>query len=72
MTRQHSPLQQFKEAQQLAKDHGMFVVDKGDRFLLYRKLPGRNVFLGKRNSAPAFRLFVAQCAGVHQPRRRVA
>lgn len=72
MTRQHSPLQQFKEAQQLAADHGMFVVDKGTQFLLYRKMPTRNVFLGKRNSAAAFRLFVEQCAGVHQPRRRVA
>lgn len=72
MTRQHSPLQQFKEAQQLAKDHGMFVVDKGDRFLVYRRTPVRNMFLGKRSTAAALRLFVAQCAGVHQPRRRAA
>lgn len=70
--RQHSPLQQFREAQQLAADHGMFVVNKVGRFLLYRRMPGRNVFLGRRNSAPAFRLFVEQCAGVHQPRRRAA
>jgi hypothetical protein len=27
--RTHSPLQQFKEAKQIADDHGMFVVKKG-------------------------------------------
>lgn len=63
MTRQHSGQQQFKEAQQLAKDHGMFVVDKGDRFLLYRKMPHRSVYLGMRSSVEAFRRFVASCVG---------
>jgi len=59
--RQHSARQQFKEAQQLAIDHGMFVVDKGDHFLLYRKA-GRPVFLGMRTSAAGLRIFVARCA----------
>lgn len=63
MTRQHSAFQQFKEAQQLAKDHGMFVVDKGGRYLLYRKLPRRNVYLGFRTTVESFRRFVADCAG---------
>ncbi len=63
MVTRHSPTQQFKEAQHLAKDHGMFVVDKGDRFLLYRKLPSRNVFLGMRSTVEAFRRFVASCVG---------
>ena len=63
MTRQHSPLQQFKEAQQFAKDHGMFVVDKGNRFLLSRKLPHRNVYIGMRTSVEAFCRFVRECAG---------
>lgn len=63
MTRQHSPLQQLKEAKQLAHDHGMFVVDKGSSYLLYRKLPHRSVYLGMRSSVEAFRRFVAACAG---------
>ena len=49
----HSPLQQFKEARQIASDHNMFVVDKGDEFLLYRRTPTRPAFLGKRSSAQA-------------------
>jgi len=72
MTRQHSPLYPFSEVHKLAQDHGMFVVVKGDHYLLYRRMPDRNVFLGKRSSAPAFRLFVEQCAGVHRPRRKAA
>lgn len=63
MTRQHSAAQQFKEAAQLAKDHNMFVVDKGNRFLLYRKLPHRNLYLGMRSSVEDFCRFVAACAG---------
>lgn len=59
--RQHSPRQQFREAQLIAKDHGMFVVDKGDLFLLYRKAE-RPVFLGKRSSAEALHSLVTRCA----------
>lgn len=58
----HSPRQQFKEARQIASDHNMFVVDKGDQFLLYRKTPTRPAFLGKRSSAQAIRNLVCACA----------
>ena len=60
--RNHSPTQQFKEARQIAADHNMFVVDKGGRFLLYRKTPARPVYLGMRADAAAFRSFVCKCA----------
>lgn len=60
--RTHSPQQKFKEARQIATDHGMFVVDKGGRFLLYRKTPARAVFLGMRSDATALRSFVCRCA----------
>lgn len=60
--RTHSPQQQFKEARQIAADHNMFVVDKGDQFLLYRKTPTRPVYLGMRSNAAAFRSFVCKCA----------
>lgn len=59
--RQHSQRQQFREAQQIASDHGMFVVDKGDRFLLYRKAD-RPIYLGMRTSASTLRSFVTRCA----------
>lgn len=71
MTRQHPP-QQLKEAQQIASDHGMFVVDKGDRFLLYRKMPHRNIYLGFRTGVEALRRFVAACAGSQSANRRAA
>lgn len=60
--RQHSPQQQFREARQIAADHNMFVVDKGNHYLLYRKAPDKNVYLGKRSDAAAFRSFVCRCA----------
>lgn len=72
MTRQHSPLQQLKEAQQFAHDHGMFVVDKGSRYLLYRKMHHRNVFLGTRASPAALLKFVSDCAGSQPADRRAA
>lgn len=42
MTRYHSPLQQLKEAKQIARDHGLFVIEKPDgrgntAYLLYRE-----------------------------------
>ena len=60
--RTHSPTQQFKEARQIAVDHNMFVVDKGNHYLLYRKTPTRPVYLGKRSDAAALRSFVCRCA----------
>lgn len=61
--RQHTPKQQFREAQTIAAEHNMFVVDKGSAFLLYRKAE-RPVFIGKRSSASALRTLVCNAAGV--------
>lgn len=66
MARLHTPLQQFKQACQIAKDHNMFVVDKGDRFIVYRKVPGRNVCLGECGSAEALFRKVSRCATASQ------
>ena len=60
--RRHTPQQQFHQACQIAKDHGMFVVDKGGRFLIYRKLPDRNVCLGECASAETLFRKVSRCA----------
>jgi hypothetical protein len=62
MVTRHTPQQQFKQACQIAKDHGMFVVDKGDHFILYRKNPVRNICLGEVKSAAALFHKVSRCA----------
>lgn len=62
MARQHNPLQQWKEAKQIASDYNMFIVEKGDAYLLYRKTP-RPVYIGKRGSVEGIRTLVEKCAG---------
>ncbi len=68
MTRRHSPLQQFQQACQIARDHGMFVIDKGGRYLVYRKLPDRNVCLGECRSPDTLFRKVSRCAAPQSPR----
>lgn len=63
MSRRPTPLQQFKEACQIARDHGCFVVDRGDNYLLYRKQPDRNVYIGSPRSAEGLRRLVCQATG---------
>jgi len=70
MTR-HSPLQQLKEAKQIAKDHGLKVVEcqvklgKTD-YVVYRELPnGSDTRLGKRSSPQGLRKYVADLANFH-------
>jgi len=59
MTR-HSPIQQLKEARQIALDHGCFVCEKGGKYLVYRKTPMRPVYLGSRGTPETLRRFVCQ------------
>jgi hypothetical protein len=56
---------QLKEARQIAEKHNMFVVKKGETFLLYRCMPDRNVFLGKRHTPEALCELVSKCATRH-------
>lgn len=63
MTARHSPLQQYREACQIARDHGCLVLHRGDSYLLYRKMPHRNVYLGCRKSPEGLRRFVCQATG---------
>ena len=64
MTR-HSPLQQIKEAKQIALDHGCFVVEKADKYLVYRKMPVKPVFLGARGTPASLRNFVCKVTNFH-------
>jgi hypothetical protein len=63
-----SPAQEFGYACRLAREHGMFVVDKpagdGTEHILYRKTPTRPVRLGRRRDIGEFRRFVEACAGI--------
>lgn len=63
MARQHNPLQQWKEAQQIARDYNMFISQKGDKYLLYRKTPSRPVYLGQSGSVSGIRTLVEKCSG---------
>lgn len=62
---QRNPLQVLKEAKQIARDHGCFVVEKGGRFLLYRQTPTRNVFIGQRGTPTALRAYVCKVTNFH-------
>ena len=64
MTR-HSPLQQIKEAKQIARDHGMYVVEKAGSFILYRKTDTGSVRIGARSTPGGLRQFVCRCANFH-------
>lgn len=63
MARVHTPLQQYKEARQIAADNNMIVSEKGGRYSLYRKTSMRPVWLGSRTDIGEFRRFVERCAG---------
>jgi len=65
MTAPRTPQEHFEAARKIAQEHGMFVVDKGDRFLLFRRNVPRNVFLGKRSDPAALRRLVCKIAGKH-------
>ena len=69
MTRRHSPLQQLKEAKQIARDHGLFVVEKaerdGTRYLLYREQQPTNALIGRRSSPGGIRDLVCKVANFH-------
>lgn len=58
MTR-HTPLQKLKEAKQIARDHGCFVVEKADKYLVYRQ-GARPIYLGTRGTPSALRTFVCK------------
>ncbi|WP_234085341.1 hypothetical protein [Azonexus sp. R2A61] len=67
---QQTPIRAIKEARKMADEHGMLVIEKAGRFLLYRKLPHRNVYIGFRSDIEAFRRFVEACAYPKQKEAR--
>lgn len=70
MTR-HSPARQLAEARQIARDHGLLLIEKPIEpgkcsYILYRLLErGRKTFLGKRGTPEGIRAYVARVAKFH-------
>lgn len=70
MTR-HSPAQKLIEARQIARDHGLVLIEKSiepgkTSYIVYRKLPtGRLALIGKRSTPEATRAYVAKIANFH-------
>lgn len=64
MTRRRTPLQQYKEAQQMAHDGGCFICQKAGRFLGYRKTTTRNVFVGRTTHVSSLRRLVGRITGL--------
>ncbi len=65
MATARNPIQLIKEAKQIARDHGCFIVEKTGRFLLYRRTPTCNVFVGSRSEPAALRAYVCKVTNFH-------
>lgn len=67
--RQYSDLQKFKDAKTIARDYGLFVVEKSLRtstaYLLYRRTGTGNAFLGKRGSVDGLYRLVCKVTNFH-------
>ena len=64
MTR-HSPLQQFKQAKQIAQDHGLLVIEKSGKYQIYRRMATRVVFIAERGTPDSVHRMVCELANVH-------
>lgn len=67
MAKQRNPLQELREARQIAHDNDLLLVEKvfglGQAdYILYRKTPCGNVRLGKRTTPQGIRRFVGAVA----------
>lgn len=69
MATTRNPIQILKEAKQIARDNGCFVVEKaspkGTRYLVYRCLKTRNEYIGARIDVNDLRSFVCKVTNFH-------
>jgi hypothetical protein len=65
MTATRNPLQVLKEAKQIARDHGCFVVEKGGKYLVFRVTPTGNAYLGSRGTPQTLRAHVCKLTNFH-------
>lgn len=52
----------LQKARRIAQSAGLFFVEKGSEYRVFRKTGERPVFLGKRTSAQGLCSFVSRCA----------
>ena len=52
----------LKEARRIATAAGLFFVEKGSEFRLFRKTPARPVYLGMRSNPAGLCSFIKRCA----------
>lgn len=62
-----TPLQQLKEAKQIARDHSLRISERpkpkgGMEYVVYRLTPGGSVRIGKRTSIPDLRHWIGHLA----------
>lgn len=53
------------QARQLASAHGCMVIDRGGKYLVYRKTGLRPVYLGSRGTPETLRTFVRRVTTTH-------
>jgi hypothetical protein len=63
MVAQYSDFTKLRDAKQIARDHGHFVVEKPDGYLLYREASPKNVYVGKRKDVADMLYFVKKVTG---------
>lgn len=51
----------LNELKDLARSKNCFIVERNGAFLVYRKMPGRNVFIGKRGNEKSLQTFIKKC-----------
>lgn len=57
--------QPFAEAKQLATANNLFVREHGSEFLLYRRMPDRAVYVGKRSTPETILALVRKVIKLH-------
>lgn len=64
MPRERDPRQVLREAKTIAESHGCFVAEKrddaGTYYLLYRKTPPHNTYIGRRATPAGLRSLVCK------------
>jgi len=60
-----TPLPALIESRRIAREGGCYVIEKCDRYLVYRKTAARAVYLGYRTTPAALRTFVQRLVSTH-------
>lgn len=60
-----TPRQPFNDAKKLASAHNLFVREQSSEYLLYRRMPTRAVYIGKRSTPETLLAFVRKVIKTH-------